>query len=216
MSIRAIIVGIFLLIMPIAGLQAHEAHRNNAPDPEAKTLSLRSKSADRSNHMPMDTDNPHSNHAHSAVSEKGFDLVDFLGRLHPAAVHFPIALFLVALLAELIMIFNPTAGVGSSVRFLVWTGAAGGIVAAGLGWFAGGMRMSDRSEILGLHRWTGTGIAAAGLVLALLSSAAPGSAKRTVFRIVLAAVALAILFQGYWGAEMSLGPDHMGLNKMGM
>ena len=216
MSIRAIIVGFFLMIMPITGLQAHEAHRNNEPDPVAKTVSPQTMSADQSSHVPMDTDNPHSEHAHSAVSEKGFDLVDFLGRLHPAAVHFPIALFLVAALAELIMIFNPTAGVGSSVRFLVWTGAAGGVVAAGLGWFAGGIRMSDRSEILGLHRWNGTGIAAAGLVLALLSSSTPGSAKRTAFRIILAGVSLAILFQGYWGAEMSLGPDHMGLNKMGM
>jgi hypothetical protein len=64
---------------------------------------------------------------------------------------------------------------------------------------------------LGLHRWTGTGIAITGILLALLSNAPANSGKRTVFRVGLAAVALAILFQGYWGAEMSLGPNHMGM-----
>ncbi len=196
MSIRAIIAGIFLLILPLSGLQAHEAHRNNAPDPVSQTVIEDVEQVGKSL---------------EPASDNGFDIADFLGRLHPAAVHFPIALFLVAALAELIMIFNPTAGVGSSVRFLIWTGAAGGVVAAGLGWFAGGMRMSDRSEILGLHRWTGTGIAAAGLALALLSGASVGSPKRAAFRFLLGAVAIAILFQGYWGGELSLGPNHMGM-----
>lgn len=211
MSIRAIIISFILFIMPITALQAHEAHRNNAPDPVVKTVASGEVQSEQSTQPATDSRDQHAEHAHSTGPEKGFDLVDFLGRLHPAAVHFPIALFLVAALAELIMIINPTAGVGSSVRFLVWTGAAGGVVAATLGWFAGGMRMSDRSEILGLHRWTGTGIAITGLVLAYLSSAAVGSSKRIVFRVVLVGVAIAILFQGYWGAELSLGPNHMGM-----
>jgi len=154
---------------------------------------------------------PHDEHAHKAEGEKGFDLVDFLGRLHPAVVHFPVALFLVAALAEFIMIIRPSAGIGSSVRFMVWVGAAGGVAAATLGWFAGGFRLSDRSEMLGLHRWNGTGIAAAGLALALLSGAPVNSRKRTIFRVGLGAIALAILLQGYWGGELSRGPNHLGL-----
>jgi uncharacterized membrane protein len=172
---------------------------------------------EKSEHMPADKMNgQHAEHAHGQNKTTGFDLQDFLGRLHPAAVHFPIALFLVAGLAELILFFNPTAGVGASVRFLTWTGAAGGVIAATLGWFAGGFRLSDRSEILGLHRWTGTGIALTGIALAFLSGAAVGTRKRMVFRVLLALIAAVILFQGYWGAEMSLGPDHMGLKKMGI
>ena len=204
---RSIGLVLLLILTPASALQAHEAHRNNEPDPVAQSTEHKGMPSMQSG----DTPDPHAEHAHKAATDKGFDLIDFLGRLHPMAVHFPIAFFLVAALAEFIMIVNPTAGVGSSVRFLVWIGAAGGIVAAILGWLAGGIRMSDRSEILGLHRWTGTGIAITGILLALLSNAPANSGKRTVFRVGLAAVALAILIQGYWGAEMSLGPNHMGM-----
>ena len=204
---RAISLAVFLIFSPVSVLQAHEAHRNNEPDPVAQSTEHKGMPSMQSG----DTPDPHAEHAHKAATDKGFDLIDFLGRLHPMAVHFPIALFLVAALAEFIMIINPTAGVGSSVRFLVWVGAAGGVVAAILGWLAGGIRMSDRSEILGLNRWTDTGIAITGILLALLSNAPANSGKRTVFRVGLAAVALAILIQGYWGAEMSLGPNHMGM-----
>jgi uncharacterized membrane protein len=210
MDWRTISLGMLIVLSPVSALQAHEAHRNNEPDPVVQTAEQSSVNQVGSMQS-QDMVDSHAEHAHKTGTDNGFDIVDFLGRLHPAAVHFPIALFLVAALAELIMIINPTAGVGSSVRFLVWTGAAGGIVAAALGWLAGGIRMSDRSEILGLHRWTGTGIAVVGLLLAFLSGAPANSGKRIAFRIGLAAVAFAILFQGYWGAEMSLGPNHMGM-----
>ena len=208
---RSICLVLLLILTPASALQAHEAHRNNEPDPVAQSTEHNPADEGMPSMQSGDMLDPHAEHAHKAATDQGFDLIDFLGRLHPMAVHFPIALFLVAALAEFIMIINPTAGVGSSVRFLVWVGAAGGIVAAILGWLAGGIRMSDRSEILGLHRWTGTGIAITGILLALLSNAPANSGKRTVFRVGLAAVALAILFQGYWGAEMSLGPNHMGM-----
>ena len=211
MQWRSIGLVLLLSLSPASALQAHEAHRNNEPDPVAQSTEHNVADEGMPSMQSGDMPDPHAEHAHKAATDKSFDLIDFLGRLHPMAVHFPIALFLVAALAELIMIINPTAGVGSSVRFLVWIGAAGGIVAAILGWLAGGIRMSDRSEILGLHRWTGTGIAITGILLALLSNAPANSGKRTVFRVGLAAVALAILFQGYWGAEMSLGPNHMGM-----
>lgn len=216
MRLRLFMVGLVMVFSLLATLDAHEAHRNNEPDPVVSINSANAGQSEQATKIAQIVSDQPGEHAHSNNADNGFDLIDFLGRLHPAAVHFPIALFLVAALAELIMVFNPTAGVGSSVRFLVWTGAAGGIVAASLGWLAGGMRMSDRSEILGLHRWTGTGIAMTGLAVALLSGAAVGSPKRTAFRIILGAIAIAILIQGYWGAELSLGPDHMGLHHLGI
>ena len=138
-----------------------------------------------------------------------FSLTDFLGRLHPALVHFPIALFLAAGLAELILFARPTSGLEPTVRFLVYTGAAGGILAVMLGWLAGGIRMSDRSETLGMHRWTGTGIALAGVALAIMVYR--GQSSRILIRLILAGLAAALLFQSYWGAEMSLGPNHMNM-----
>jgi uncharacterized membrane protein len=146
-----------------------------------------------------------SDHSEAAA----FHTTDFLGRLHPALVHFPIALFLAAGLAELILFARPASGLEPTVRFLVYVGAAGGLLAALLGWLAAGIRMSDRSETLGLHRWTGTGIALAGILAAAIIYRAKSG--RLLIRLILAGIAIALLFQSYWGAEMSLGPNHMNM-----
>ncbi|NNC73520.1 MAG: hypothetical protein HKN78_11685 [Sphingomonadaceae bacterium] len=139
-------------------------------------------------------------------------IVDFLGRLHPFLVHFPIALLLMAALAEFILFLNPAAGLYTTVRFLVWTGAAGSILAGALGWFAAGFRLSDRSEILGLHRWNGTGIAIGTVLLALLVPRPDDVARRrTAFRVLLVGIAGLLLWQGYLGGELVMGPDHLGL-----
>lgn len=133
---------------------------------------------------------------------------DLLARLHPIAAHFPIALFLVAALAEFALIFRPSLGLHSIVRFLVAGGAIGGLGSAAFGWFAAGWRLSDRSETLTIHRWNGTAIAVAGLLAWWLSS--PGK-KRWWLRLVLTIIAGALIVQGYYGGEMVHGPNHMGV-----
>lgn len=218
-----LIVTLFASLVLSTGIaSAHEAHRKDMSDAEiaemrqaAETVhdggvKASAKAADGSGAtngmMPADSHNDMTDdHLEDAV----FSPTDFLGRLHPALVHFPIALFLAAGLAELILLARPASGLEPTVRFLIYTGAAGGVIAALLGWLAGGLRMSDRSETLGLHRWTGTGIAVAGLVAAILTYRA--NSDRTLLRIVIAGIAAALLFQGYWGAEMSMGPNHMGM-----
>ena len=211
-----------VVAMSVTSASAHEAHRKDMSDAEmaemrqaAETvhnggIEASAEAADRSGA----TDGVMSADSHNEMTDEHLEAVafsptDFLGRLHPALVHFPIALFLVAALAELILFARPASGLEPTVRFLVYTGAAGGVIATLLGWLAGGIRMSDRSETLGLHRWTGTGIALAGLVAAFLVSRE--KANRNWLRIVIAGIAAALIFQGYWGAEMSLGPNHMGM-----
>jgi uncharacterized membrane protein len=134
---------------------------------------------------------------------------DLLGRLHPAATHFPIALLLVAALAELALMVRPTLGLQPTIRFLVAGGAIGAVAAAVLGWFAGGWRFTDRSEVLGLHRWNGTAIALVSLLAWWF--AARGS-SRAALRVTLAIVAAALILQGYYGGEMVFGPNHMGIS----
>ena len=211
-----------VVAMSVTSASAHEAHRKDMSDADmaemrqaAETvhnggIEASAEAADRSGA----TDGVMSADSHNEMTDEhlegaAFSPTDFLGRLHPALVHFPIALFLVAALAELILFARPASGLEPTVRFLVYTGAAGGVIATLLGWLAGGIRMSDRSETLGLHRWTGTGIAVAGLVAAFLVSRE--KANRNWLRIVIAGIAAALIFQGYWGAEMSLGPNHMGM-----
>lgn len=133
---------------------------------------------------------------------------DLLGRLHPLAAHFPIALLLAAALAELLLIARPSAGLEVTSRFLVAGGAIGAVVAALLGWTAAGWRLADRSETLALHRWNGTAIA----VLAVLASwLAYRTDRKAILRTVLAVLAVAIIAQGYLGGEMVFGPNHLGI-----
>ncbi|MDX1581207.1 MAG: hypothetical protein R3360_06240 [Alphaproteobacteria bacterium] len=133
---------------------------------------------------------------------------DFLGRLHPFAAHFPVGLLLAAVIAEIMLMVWPTLGMGLVVRFLVAGGAIGATLAAVLGWFAAGWRLTDRSETLGFHRWNGTGIAAASLVATWFAFR---SKDRVWLRIMLAMIAIATLSQGYLGGEMVLGPNHLGI-----
>lgn len=133
---------------------------------------------------------------------------DVIGRLHPVAAHFPIALLLAAAIAELLLLVRPSTGLEVTTRFLVAGGAAGAVVAALLGWTAGGWRLADRSETLGLHRWNGTAIAALAILATWLAFR---SERRTALRAVLIILAVAIVAQGYLGGEMVFGPNHLGL-----
>lgn len=133
---------------------------------------------------------------------------DLFGRLHPIAAHFPIALLLMAAIAEILLFMRPAWGLETTVRFLVSGGAIGAASAAVFGWFAGGWRLEDRSETLALHRWNGTAIAAVA-ILATWLAFRPGS--RMALRFVIAVLAVALVIQGYHGGEMVFGPNHLGL-----
>ncbi|XAP79082.1 DUF2231 domain-containing protein [Citromicrobium bathyomarinum] len=133
---------------------------------------------------------------------------DLLGRLHPIAAHFPIALLLMAAIGEILLFMRPALGLETTVRFLVAGGATGAAGAAFLGWFAAGWRLEDRSQTLALHRWNGTAIAVVAIVAAWLAFR-PGSRK--ALRLVIAILAVALVIQGYLGGEMVFGPNHLGL-----
>lgn len=216
----AAFIAFLLLGLAFAPAQAHEAHRKNMSDAEmAAAKETEEEAAEPVKEVASTSqivdEGAHDTAAHGEINDEhkspeSTSVMDFLGNLHPALVHFPIALFLAAGLAEFILAMRPASGMEPTVRFLVYTGAAGGLAATMLGWLAGGMRMSDRSETLGFHRWTGTGIAVAGLLAALLLFR--GKDNRLLFRLLLVGIATALVFQGYWGAEMSLGPNHMGMS----
>jgi uncharacterized membrane protein len=139
--------------------------------------------------------------------------MDALARLHPATVHFPIAFFLAAALAEVLLLWRGGAFWKDGARFCTWAGAVTAPVAAATGWSAGGWVAfpGDLAGILRLHKWVGTGVAVAGLVCALLVELATrrdSDALRNLFRVVLVATAAAVAVAGYLGGLMVYGPDH--------
>lgn len=55
------------------------------------------------------------------------------------------------------------------------------------------------------HRWTGTSLALAAPIAALLSA----KENRLPFRALLFLIAAALLAQGYWDGELAHGPNHL-------
>lgn len=209
---------------------AHEEHQQDMTDAEMVQMEM-GHNADADHHAGDDHYNTEMLDHHdgeaapafapagaSLTPEQAMDLAiaenratsasDVLGRLHPVAAHFPIALLLAAAIAELMLLVRPSTGLKVTSRFLVAGGAAGAVVAALLGWTAGGWRLSDRSETLGLHRWNGSAIAALAILATWLAFR---SERRTALRVVLLVLAVTIVAQGYLGGEMVFGPNHLGL-----
>ena len=144
---------------------------------------------------------------HAEAGEGGF--VPVLKKLHPATIHFPIALFLMAALTELFVIARRGAGLEPAVRVMIYGGAAGAVVAALFGWIHTGVWFGG-DTVMQVHRWNGTLLAALGLVLAVLASGRRES--RAALRVLLFTMAILLLGQGFLGGELAHGPDHLGLS----
>jgi len=156
---------------------------------------------------------PHDHASHSPSNElleTAFGrLLFWLGKLHPAAVHFPIAMLLGAAFAELASLRFKPDFFHNAARYSLWIGTLGAVGAALLGWFYGGFRLVDEENLLTLHRWNGTSIAllsVAALWLAERRVSAP-STSAIPYRTLLFAVALMVGINGYWGGVMVYGPD---------
>jgi uncharacterized membrane protein len=144
---------------------------------------------------------------HDEASKGGF--VALLKKLHPATIHFPIALFVMAALTELFVIAQRGTGLEPAVRVMIYGGAAGAVVAALFGWIHTGVWFGG-DTVMQVHRWNGTLLAALGLVLVMLASGRRDS--RAPLRVLLFTMAILLVGQGFLGGELAHGPDHLGLS----
>ena len=144
---------------------------------------------------------------HDDAEATGF--VPLLKHLHPATVHFPIALFLTAAFVEFAAAVGMAGRTGPAVRVLIYAGAIGAFVAALFGWIHTGLWLGGE-ETMQFHRWMGTLIAVLGIGLAFLARRDAGG--RRALRTGLATIAVLIVAQGYLGGELAHGPDHLGLS----
>jgi len=148
---------------------------------------------------------------HDEASNKnktfGQRLASWLGRLHPMVIHFPIGMFIGAFAVELFGLWRRNRDMQHVAHVMLVVGALGAIVAAFLGWFAGGFYFSDRNPILMTHRWLGTAIAGIGLVLVYLAAShrRVPERSRTVYLTLLGLMTLAISVQGFLGGTFMHG-----------
>ncbi|HEX8225982.1 MAG TPA: DUF2231 domain-containing protein [Allosphingosinicella sp.] len=133
--------------------------------------------------------------------------LDWLGRLHPIIIHFPIAFFPAALFTAVVGRKRPA--FGKPVQFLVVAGGLIAPVAMVLGWLTGGLTLTDTDPLLRVHRWLGTAIGLSGLALAIWAWKRPEQDRRPAMIVALAGITAAIVVQGWFGGALVHGIDHM-------
>ena len=134
-------------------------------------------------------------------------LMSWVGRTHPFAVHFPIALFPVALVA--LILARRRGETVELIRALIIVAGASSVVAAVLGWFTGGLILADPDLVHFWHRWIGTGLALIGGAVAVWALRRRDSVNRQGMVAALVAITLLLLVQGWLGAALVHGMDHM-------
>lgn len=134
-------------------------------------------------------------------------LMSWVGRTHPFAVHFPIALFPVALVA--LILARRRGETVELIRALIIVAGAASVIAAVLGWFTGGFALGEDDAVHFWHRWIGTGLAAIGGAVAIWALRRRDSVYGRGMVAALAAITLLLLVQGWLGAALVHGMDHM-------
>ncbi len=132
-------------------------------------------------------------------------LFDWLGRIHPMIVHFPIAFFPAALLTAIAGRRRPA--FSAPVQFLVVAGGIFAPLAAAAGWLAG--ISADPEPILTYHRWLGVVIGVSGAGLGLWAWRRPWEDRGAGMIAALSIMTIAIAVQGFLGASLTHGMDHM-------
>ncbi len=136
-------------------------------------------------------------------------LVSWFGRMHPFAVHFPIALFPVALVA--LILARKRGETVELIRSLIVVAGAGAVIAAALGWLNGGLTLSDTDTPLMLHRWLGTALGLIGGVVAWWAMRRRASVHSGRMVGALSLIVALLLVQGFLGASVTHGMEHMML-----
>ena len=179
---------------------AHKEHRNQVAEqlqqaPRAAGAEIREQVGEVAEEMEKDR----------SSMNFGARLLDWFGRLHPFIVHFPIGFLPAALVVAVIGWRRPA--FAAPVQFLVVAGGIFAPIAAASGWL---MAMDEEhDQLLIIHQWLGIAIGAAGLLIAIWALRRPIREPGAGIILALTATTLAILAQGWIGAAMVHGIDHM-------
>ena len=139
--------------------------------------------------------------------------IRFLGKFHPLAVHFPIALILAAVLAEVMLVVTHRRSFADAGRFAISTGALGAIAAIALGLAAAAHAgySGQYADTLALHRWLGIAAGAAAVLAAVFSALSRreqgGPRLVWVYRAALLVSAALVGVAGHLGATLVYGYD---------
>lgn len=134
-------------------------------------------------------------------------LLDWIGRLHPIVVHFPIAFLPAAFFTALVGRKRPA--FTAPVKFLVVAGGILAPISAVLGWIDGGFLLASDDWLVGAHRWLGTLIGAGAFGLAIWALRKPQQDRSPAMIAALGVMTVAIVIQGWLGGALTHGVAHL-------
>ena len=140
-----------------------------------------------------------------------FWLWDFLGRLHPLIVHFPISLLIIAALLELISLRNFQSKYRAGISLLVLIGSLSAILSAAFGYQLA-QEQGTTGSTLDLHQQLGIATAfLSALLLFVLHRVSKNNQKARilVFRSVLFLAAIGVSLTGHFGGSLTHGEDFL-------
>ena len=138
-------------------------------------------------------------------------LYRWLGAMHPAAVHFPIALFLVAAILEIAALTLRRPVLTQGTRVIIALAAFSCLAAVALGWFAMGLPGKEDATHT-YHRWLGTSIAALGLLCWWAKEhwvRKPERGRELIYIGLLTLTATAVIINGLLGGMLTHGMKHL-------
>ncbi len=153
-------------------------------------------------------DDAHADHQHEDVPR----LLAWLGHFHVVVVHFPIGLLLAGAIGELLHLATRRPWLRDGVRFSIWGGAIGAVLAAPLGWFLAGWDLTHDDWLLGTHRWLGTLVffwAVALVAVMELRRTRPQARWAWGYLALLFSGALLVAITGHFGGMLVFGPEYL-------
>lgn len=206
-----------LTIVASSPASAHEEHRRQR-EAAAKAERMRQQAAAQPGSVLPPTPDPTVMHAQMGemmdmpkVDRSKMTttarMLDWIGRLHPIIVHFPIAFFPAAFFTAIVGRRRPA--YAKPVQFLVVSGGIIAPIAAVLGWIDGGFTLATDDWLLSFHRWFGTAIGVGALALAIWAIRKPEQDRSPGMIFGLGIMTAAIIVQGWFGGSLTHGVEHM-------
>lgn len=208
---KAIVRFFVVLALAFSPVSAHAHGEEEHAEQETPASVAPTASGRAERHMPAMSEHAAASDGlprHDAGRLGSHGIMGVLKSLHPATVHFPIALFLMAAFTELLVLARPTPEREAGVRIMIYGAAAGALVAVLFGWIHTGLWLGGDATMR-IHRWNGMLIALLGLAAAWIASRR--AETRTALRLVLFPIAVLLIVQGFLGGELAHGTNHLKL-----
>ena len=206
---------VFVLALVLMGIaapsSAHEGHKKKkpvaarlatAPAQPSANVSIESSTAPSQVQLVDDDGEAAVDRSRMTTLER---LLDWIGRLHPVIVHFPLAFFPAALFCAIAGRRRPA--FAAPAQFLLVAGCIFAPVTAILGWLDA--MAADPDPLLTVHRWLGSLIGIASLALGVWAVRRPDRSRSTAMIVALALVTAALVVQGWYGGALVHGADHL-------